>query len=79
MKSTFLVSILTIIFSYYTIAQDVTQWRGKDRQGIYPDTDLLGEWPEKGPNILLEIDSIGNGYGSPVFANDIMYIMERSW
>jgi outer membrane protein assembly factor BamB len=75
MKSTFLVSILTIIFSYYTIAQDVTQWRGKDRQGIYPDTDLLGEWPEKGPNILLEIDSIGNGYGSPVFANDIMYIM----
>jgi outer membrane protein assembly factor BamB len=52
----------------------VYQWRGPDRSGNYPDKNLLKTWPAAGPEELWSIESIGNGYGSPVFAGDRFYI-----
>ena len=45
--SSLLILILACI-GLELIAQDV-QWRGPNRDGIYPDTMLLKEWPEEGP------------------------------
>lgn len=53
---------------------EVFQWRGEDRKGAYPATDLLTEWPENGPEQVLELENIGNGYGAPVITNDALYI-----
>ena len=39
--------LLTNIF-----AQEAFQWRGPDRDGIYPETGLLKIWPEDGPELL---------------------------
>ncbi|MCD6347429.1 MAG: PQQ-like beta-propeller repeat protein [Bacteroidales bacterium] len=53
----------------------VYEWRGENRSGIYNDKGLLKVWPEGGPELVWEYEGIGNGYGSPVFTNDKMYIM----
>jgi hypothetical protein len=29
--------------------QEISDWRGPDRNGIYPEKDLLRQWPEEGP------------------------------
>ncbi|MBE0676724.1 MAG: PQQ-binding-like beta-propeller repeat protein [Bacteroidales bacterium] len=52
----------------------IYEWRGPDRTGIYPDKGLLTEWPEEGPAELWSTDNLGNGYGSPVFAENEFFI-----
>lgn len=55
-------------------AAKVYEWRGENRSGIYPDKGLLKSWPEAGPAVAWEYEGVGNGYGSPVFTGDKMYI-----
>lgn len=55
-------------------AQDVIQWRGIDRTGIYNETGLLKSWPAEGPKMLWHYDSLGEGYSSVAIANDKIYI-----
>jgi outer membrane protein assembly factor BamB len=51
----------------------VTQFRGPDRDGIYPDVGLLDKWPPDGPPLLLKIDGLGQGFSSAVIHNNIIY------
>ncbi len=53
---------------------EIAQWRGPARDGIYPDRDLLKEWPAGGPALLLKIENIGKGLSQPVVYRDIIYI-----
>lgn len=53
----------------------VYEWRGENRSGIYNEKGLLKVWPEKGPELVWEFEGAGNGYGSPVFASDRMYLV----
>lgn len=55
-------------------AQDIVEWRGIDRTGIYPDTGLLKEWPANGPELILELEGIGGGYSSPVVYENVIYV-----
>lgn len=57
-------------------AQDA-QWRGPERNGIYPDKELLKQWPDEGPELLLRVDSIGNGYSTPVMYGSSIFITGR--
>ena len=34
-------------------------WLGPNRDGKSPDTGLLKQWPEEGPNLLWQADDIG--------------------
>ncbi len=52
----------------------ICEWRGADRTGIFPETNLLKEWPADGPNETWAINDIGTGQGSPVFMDDRLYI-----
>ena len=56
-------SLVLIMFS--TSAQ-VYQFRGPDRDGKFPENDLLKKWPEGGPQLLLEFEGIGEGYSSVI-------------
>ena len=54
--------------------QQVAQWRGPGRDGKYPETALLEEWPAEGPRMLWSFEGLGAGMGSPVVANDMVYV-----
>jgi len=41
------------------------QFRGVNRDGIYPDKNLAESWPEQGPPLLATLEGIGDGFGSP--------------
>lgn len=70
--------LLTFLLIFFLagsmFAQDLVEWRGPNRSGIYADKDLLKSWPENGPTLLLELNDIGNGYSSPVVYNNLIYV-----
>ncbi len=66
--------MLLILISARLFSQDVVEWRGPGRTGTYPDQNLLKSWPSGGPEILLELKNVGNGYSSPVVYKNIIYI-----
>ena len=45
-------------------AQNVAQWRGQHRDGIYNETGLLTSWPAEGPKLLWHYDHIGDGFAT---------------
>ena len=64
---------LCIIFATGSFAQK-GQWRGPDRSGIFPETGLLSEWPDEGPDMILKVDSLGSGLSSPVLSDGMIFI-----
>ena len=54
--------------------QEVLQWRGPNRSGVYNETGLLKSWPATGPELLWEFDGLGNGYGSSVITKKNIFI-----
>jgi len=76
MKSNLLFLIFVFFFNFITnsYGQSISQWRGTNRDGIYPDQNLLKVWPEVGPKMLWLTEEIGNGYSSPVIADRKLYI-----
>ena len=54
--------------------QEILQWRGTERSGVYYETGLLKTWPEAGPQLLWEFDGLGNGYGSPVITKTNIFV-----
>lgn len=40
------------------------QWRGPNRDGVNPEAGLLKEWPEDGPKVAWQVDTVGRGYSS---------------
>ena len=44
--------LLCVVFVSTTHAQ-IYQFRGPDRDGKFPESDPLREWPEGGPELLL--------------------------
>jgi outer membrane protein assembly factor BamB len=65
--------LLAIIFSTQVFTQEVAQWRGDTRDGIYNETGLLKSWPEGGPELLWHFDGLGNGHASAAVTSDVVY------
>lgn len=64
--------IFAIVFISETSAQ-VYQFRGPNRDGKFPESKLLKEWPEGGPELLLEFEGIGEGYSSVISNGQYIY------
>jgi outer membrane protein assembly factor BamB len=69
----FLTSIL-ILTVLVAVSKEPTRWRGPQGNGIYQETGLLKSWPANGPQILWTYDTLGEGFSSPVFANNMIYL-----
>ena len=72
-----LISVFVILFSCLSIianSQESTKWRGNNSSGIYSVDKLLPQWPADGPQIIWSFDSLGQGFTSPAFANNKIYI-----
>jgi outer membrane protein assembly factor BamB len=72
----FFISLLSLalLASCAPQTDPISQWRGPNRDGIYPENGLLKQWPDSGPNMLWAIEDLGNGYGSPVVTTDKIYV-----
>lgn len=70
--SSFLIVLFSLSLGY--AQTPLTKWRGPDGNGVYPDKNLLKEWPEEGPEILWTFENLGVGYSSPVFAHNRIFI-----
>jgi len=57
---TILISTICICLN----AQDIAQWRGPNRDGIYNESGLLKKWPDQGPKLLWHFDELGDGHTS---------------
>ncbi|MDX1283687.1 MAG: hypothetical protein R3182_01680, partial [Draconibacterium sp.] len=70
-------SITIILFTLLTTivyAQDIVEFRGVNRTGYYNETNLLKQWPESGPELILKIDDVGKGFSQPIFADGKIFI-----
>ena len=71
MKRVLLVQIL-ILIGLGTYAQ-IYQFRGPERDGKFPESNLLKEWPGGGPELLLELEGIGEGWSSVISDGNYIY------
>lgn len=68
-----LCSIVLTAFVFTANAQ-LVQWRGPNRDGHFHETGLLKEWPETGPEVILETEGIGKGWSSPILVGNMIYV-----
>ncbi len=68
--------LIALLITGFTAVKEneIHEWRGRDRSGIYGETGLLKQWPEAGPNELWTIDDTGDGFVSPVFDGNYFFI-----
>lgn len=66
--------LLLLIGSCYGDKQEMSQWRGPNRDGIYNETGLLKEWPQNGPKMLWSFEGLGMGHSSVAVANNKVYV-----
>ena len=69
-----ILGFILLLLIFPSFGQETAQWRGPNRTGIYPDKGLLKQWPEGGPQLVLEIKGFGKGYSQPVVYKDVIYI-----
>ena len=50
------------------------QWRGPRRDGVCNEVGLLWTWPHEGPGQVWTIQGIGQGWSSPILADNTLYI-----
>ncbi|MFY9152251.1 MAG: PQQ-binding-like beta-propeller repeat protein [Prolixibacteraceae bacterium] len=74
MKNIFALAFLIFSLLNILVAQEATHWRGTNSSGVYKADNLLPVWPAEGPQILWSADGLGQGFSSPAFANNKIYI-----
>lgn len=64
---------IELLFTFGLYAQDIAQWRGPNRDGIYNEPELLKVWPESGPRLLWHFEGLGQGHSSAAVFDDKVY------
>ncbi|MCK4292104.1 MAG: PQQ-like beta-propeller repeat protein [Planctomycetes bacterium] len=49
-------------------------WRGPNRDGKSPDTNLLKRWPQGGPELLWQVNGLGGGFSTVAVTGGAVYI-----
>jgi len=73
--SKIILAVLVFIMISCSGKREFSQWRGPDRDGKYPETGLLKEWPDKGPELLWSFEGLGAGHGSVSIAGDRLFVL----
>lgn len=66
-------SIVFIFTVLIAISQPI-QWRGANRDGKLTDTGLLKKWPDGGPQQVLKVEGVGQGYSSVIATDKYMFV-----
>ena len=73
-RKVFTLVCLIVFISAGIMAQTIAQFRGLNRDGVFPGKNLLTSWPADGPALLWSNNEVGNGYGPPSITSDRVYI-----
>jgi len=73
MKQLIPYTLFIILLALQTQSQEISEWRGPGRTGVYQETGLLNVWPQDGPELLWFRDSLPNGYSSVSIAHNTVY------
>jgi len=73
-RTLFLFAISSIVFTACTQKREYSDWRGPNRDGIYPESGLLKQWPDEGPALLWSYEGLGYGYTTVAVANKQIYV-----
>jgi outer membrane protein assembly factor BamB len=65
---------MLVMSSSSLLGQDIVQWRGPDRNGIYTEAGLLKKWPGPGPKLLWHFDELGEGFTSAAVTTKGVFI-----
>ena len=65
--------IFFLLFPVLLAGQEIAQWRGPERSGVYPVEGLLDQWPEGGPAQLWSMEGIGKGFSSVSVKDGTIY------
>jgi outer membrane protein assembly factor BamB len=69
----------TLLYSLLPIAAlaapEPNQWRGPQRDGIFPATGLLRQWPKDGPPLAWKYEGLGRGFSSLAIAGGRAFTM----
>ncbi|MEN8202100.1 MAG: PQQ-binding-like beta-propeller repeat protein [Bacteroidota bacterium] len=65
---------LLLLFSACSQSGETSDWRGPGRDGIYPESGLLRQWPDKGPDLLWSFEGLGFGHNAVAVANNMVYV-----
>jgi outer membrane protein assembly factor BamB len=68
-----LLLIIIGLLAVQSATAQIYQFRGPARDGKFPETNLLKEWPENGPALMLEFEGIGDGWSSVVSTGERIY------
>ncbi len=74
MRKSILISCLLFVVFSGVYGQIDSQWRGPNRDGVYPNESLLKEWPSAGPKVIWETNILGVGFSSPSVTDEKVYI-----
>lgn len=75
-KTTYIILFL-LLSTTMGIAQELSEWRGNGRTGVYNETGLQKKWHENGPELIWLSDSIPIGYSSVAIAHNTVYTTGR--
>ena len=64
---------LFLFISFSLQSQDIAQWRGINRDGVYHETGLLKSWLQGEPKLLWHFDGLGNGHSSAAVTKNFVY------
>ena len=53
---------------------EFSNWRGPNRDGIFPEKNLLKQWPESGPELLWSFEGLGYGHSSAAVTSDRVFV-----
>lgn len=69
---------IILTFAFFTLmlssCNEISQWRGPERDGSYPEKDLLKEWPKDGPSLKIKIEGVGMGLSQPIVYKNVIYL-----
>jgi outer membrane protein assembly factor BamB len=74
MKKCVIAGMLIMLSASLVLGQVDSQWRGPNRDGVYPNETLLKKWPADGPKLIWETDIVGDGFSSPAVTKDRVYV-----
>jgi len=53
---------------------EISQWRGPNRDGRFPAKNLLKQWPTNGPGMIWSFEGLGEGHGNVGIGNDRLFV-----
>ncbi len=78
MKQLLLVLLIGIVLLPGCDQGPSAQWRGPERNGIYPESGLMESWPEEGPGLLWVFEGLGRGFAAPAVSGEEIYVVGES-